>query len=493
MSTIINSLVFSGICRRKHIQNGSVLLWLIFLLLSIMSYTAMGEGKIRIACVGNSITFGAGIANREVDSYPAQLGTLLGENYEVRNFGVSGTTLLSRGNAPYIKTQAYKQALSFNPDWVFIKLGTNDSKPENRVYLNEYIQDYKELIESFRQSTNHPRIILLLPVPVFSTDTTGITASVVGDKIIPMIRQVAYDTGCEVINLYNLLIESPELFPDKVHPNCAGASVIAKRISELVLMKPGSSVDISGALPRDAKTFNFYGFRGYDFTFSGRNAKVVVPRQSVPGHPWVWRARFWGHEPQTDIALLERGFHIVYCDVAELFGNKEALLVWNKYYHMLTRVGLAKKAVMEGMSRGGVYVYRWVAAYPKRVAAVYADAPVLDLKSWPGGKKQSKGSPSDWEKFKKDFGFTTEEEAIGFKGNPLDLAGKIARSKIPMLHVVGDADDVVPVAENTALFEQKIKEAGGSIKIIHKPGVGHHPHSLLNPKPIIDFILGSYQ
>ena len=80
------------------------------------------------------------------------------------------------------KLAAYQKALDFQPDWVFIKLGTNDTKPVNRVFLNEYMQDYKDLIASFRQLSSHPRVVLLLPVPVFSTDTTGITASVVREK-----------------------------------------------------------------------------------------------------------------------------------------------------------------------------------------------------------------------------------------------------------------------------------------------------------------------
>jgi pimeloyl-ACP methyl ester carboxylesterase len=306
-----------------------------------------------------------------------------------------------------------------------------------------------------------------------------------------MVRQVAYETGCEVINLYNLLIESPQFFPDKIHPSAAGATLIAKRIYDLIRMKSDSSFCLLKELPQDAKYFNFYGFQGYDFTFRNRNAKIVVPKHAAIGHPWVWRARFWGHEPQTDIALLERGFHVVYCDVSELFGNKEALSIWNDYYKLLIHHGLAKKSVMEGMSRGGVYVYRWAATYPKRVAAVYADAPVLNLKSWPGGKGIGKGSPETWEVFKKDFNFKTEDEAIAFKGSPIDLIRKIAKAEFPMLHVVGDADDVVPVAENTALFEQKIREAGGLIQVIHKPGVGHHPHSLQNPQPIVDFILNA--
>jgi fermentation-respiration switch protein FrsA (DUF1100 family) len=138
-----------------------------------------------------------------------------------------------------------------------------------------------------------------------------------------------------------------------------------------------------------------------------------------------------------------------------------------------------------------MYICRWAAKFPHRVAGIYADAPVLDFKSWPGGKGVGKGSPQTWETFKTDFGFTSEEEALKFKGSPLDLAEKIAQIRFSMLHVVGDADDVVPVAENTGLFEKKILAAGGSIKVIHKPGISHHPHSLPNPKPIVDFILAA--
>lgn len=462
------------------------LLILIFILFSLVGNS---QNKIRIACVGNSITYGATIENREINSYPAQLAAMLGEDYAVSNFGKSGTTLLRKGNMPYWSSSEYKKALDFQPDWVFIKLGTNDSKPVNRVYLNEYEQDYKDLISSFRQLSSHPRVVLLLPAPVFKTDTTGITSGVVSDKIIPMVRNVAYETGCEVINLYNLLIESPQFFPDKVHPTAAGATLIAKRVNEVIHMKSDQSFSLLKKLPQDAKPFNFNGFEGYEFKFRNRDAKIVMPKHAAPGHPWIWRARFWGHEPQTDIALLERGFHIVYCDVAEMFGNEESLSIWNDYYQLLTHAGLSKKAAMEGMSRGGVYIYRWAAKYPKRVSAIYADAPVLDLKSWPGGKGQSKGSPENWETFKKDFNFKTEEEAIAFEGNPVDLTEKIAGAGFPMLHVVGDADDIVPVVENTMPFEQKIKAAGGAIQVIHKPGVGHHPHSLQNPQPIVDFIL----
>jgi lysophospholipase L1-like esterase/pimeloyl-ACP methyl ester carboxylesterase len=443
------------------------------------------QDKIRIACVGNSITRGA----RASESYPARLSRLLGDGYDVRNFGKGSATLLKKGNHPYWNSEEYPKALAFNPDRVFIKFGTNDSKLSNRPYLNEYMDDCKAMIRAFRELPSRPQITLLLPVPAYRTDTMSITAKVIEEQIIPMIRQVAYEEGCEVVNLFNLMLEMADLFPDTVHPNVEGYAIMADRIIEHVKQASDYGFHLKDVIPPDAKRFNHFGFQGYEFLFKGHTTRIVVPKQTAVGHPWIFRSAHWYGQPQTDIALLERGFHFVHCDIAESFANDEALAIWDELYKQLQQEGLSPKSVMEGMSRGGVYIYRWAAAYPDRVAAVYADAPVTDLRSWPGGKGRSKGAPKTWETFKKDFNLKSDEEAMNFKGSPIHLVDRIVSGKFPMLHVVGDKDKGVPIEENTLPFEQKIREAGGSIQVIHKPEIGHHPHSLPNPQPIVDFIL----
>lgn len=462
-------------------------IFLILTMACILQASAQ-TAKIKIACIGNSITYGYGVADREHNVYPAQLQTMLGANYEVTNYGVSGTTLLKKGNLPYWKTNQYQQALSSNPDIVTIKLGTNDSKLINRPYLNEFVDDYKDFIKSFTQLPSHPRVILLLPVPSFYPDTNQIWEPVIENRIIPAIQQAAFDLGIEVINLH-AIVDKPEYFSDKIHPNKDGQTIIANRLYELLQQKRDTGYQIFTKIDIPKKISSFYGYQCADFTFNGRNCKIVEPKWSAPDHPWVWRARFWGHEPQADIALLEHGFHIVYCDVAELFGNKEAVTLWNNYYALLKKAGLSNKAALEGMSRGGVYIYNWAAENPKKVACIYADNPVLDLKSWPGGKGKGPGSKADWEIFKKDYGYTTEEETAGFSNSPINKIRQIVKGKYPMLHVLGDADEVVPTDENTLPFEQEVKAMGGDITIIHKPGFHHHPHSLPNPTPIVDFIL----
>ncbi len=462
-------------------------------LLIILIFTGCKPEKqpIKIACIGDSITYGAGVDNRENNAYPKQLQALLGENYQIKNFGVNGNTLLKRGDYPYWKSDKYQEAMEFTPDIVYIKLGTNDSKQQNRVYLDsDFENDYKELIQSFKQKNNQVRVVLLLPVPSFLKDSTSIWNPIIKNKIIPLTQKVAFDTKSEVIDLYQLFTGEPGMFPDTIHPSSLGATRIAKRIYEDVILNIDDiqqRFDVSKI--EDIKTSNFYGFTQTDFKYKNVPCKIVAPKKIAKGKPWVLRARFFGHEPQTDIALLERGFHIAYCDVARFFGNNEAVNRWNVFYDFMAQNGFSKKVVLEGMSRGGLIVYNWAAENPEKVACVYADAPVLDGASWPGGKGKGKGSESDWKAFKEMYNIATEEELDNFKGNPIHKIEAIVKGDYPMFHVCGVTDNVVPVDENTRIFEQKIKDKGGNIKIIYKAGVGHHPHSLENPTPIVDFIL----
>lgn len=239
---------------------------------------------------------------------------------------------------------------------------------------------------------------------------------------------------------------------------------------------------------------NDKGFTEYEikeFSFKGHKAKIVFPHKQNQNNYWIWRARFWGHEPQVDKALLEKGFHVVYVDVSNLFGNSEAVELWDDFYKFcISEYGLSKKVVLEGMSRGGLIVYNWASINTDKVFCIYADAPVCDIKSWPGGMYNGKGSPEAWKVCLKAYNLDTVS-VKNFNNIPINNSVNIAKAGIPVLHVFGDADTVVPYEENTVLLAAKFKEAGGLIELIRKEGVGHHPHCLKDPKPIVDFILGS--
>jgi sialidase-1 len=233
----------------------------------------------------------------------------------------------------------------------------------------------------------------------------------------------------------------------------------------------------------------YYGFKCLNFTFEDHDAKIVFPAKAEAQKHWIWRARFWGHEPQTEVELLKKGFHLVYIDAPDYCGNADAVILWNHFYdYLLKTYGLNPKTVLEGFSRGGLYIYNWGSENPEKVACIYADAPVCDIMSWPGGKGKGAGSPSDWALHLKAYGLT-EESVKTFRGMPVYNCSKLAEAGVPVLHVCGASDDIVPVAENTYILEKAYKEAGGDIQIIMKEGIGHHPHSLKDPSPIVRFIL----
>lgn len=232
------------------------------------------------------------------------------------------------------------------------------------------------------------------------------------------------------------------------------------------------------------KKSSFHGFDLYDFKIDEMSCRVVTPKKIAPGKPWIWRARFFGHQPQTDTALLEKGFHVAYVNVANLFGSPSAVARWDAFYKYLTeKHGFSKKPALEGMSRGGLIIFNWAAKNPDKVSCIYADAPVCDFKSWPGPK-----GGRTWKTCIQAYGLT-EAQAMKYNKQPIDNLAPLAKANIPLLHVVGAVDKVVPVAENTAILEKRYKKLGGDITVISKPGIGHHPHSLKDPKPIVDFIL----
>lgn len=461
-------------------------LWLITLVASMQ--TSYAKKPFTVACLGASITYGAGLPDREHTSYPAQLQHLLGGNYRVLNFGVSGATLCDEGDHPYMQTAAFKDALLAAPDMVVIDLGGNDAKRINRSHVAGLGADYNKLITAFKALPSRPRIVLLTAMTSFVADSDGIWDPVIVKQINPIIRQAAYDQHVEVIDMHSPFIDQGNHFPDHLHPDFAGAHIIATQVYQLIKQQRDSSFDIFSRLQMPVKISSYYGYSCADFVFAGRSCKIVAPKLAAKGHPWIWRARFWGHEPQTEIALLQQGFFVVYCDVAELLGNADAVQLWDDFYALLQHAGLARKAVLEGMSRGGIYVFNWAAKNPKKVSAVYVDNPLLNIPSWalhyPLNSKDGM-----YAAFRKDYQIDSLTQIQQFKQSPVDQVAEILSGHFPILVLCADADEAVDPVQNTYLFERKVKDLNGAITVIHKPGFKHHPHSLPNPKPIVDFLL----
>ncbi len=236
---------------------------------------------------------------------------------------------------------------------------------------------------------------------------------------------------------------------------------------------------------------DYHDYRMHNLIVDDCKAHVVEPAQPLPGSPWVWRTMFWDAFPIADIALLKAGFHLAFIDVGNTFGCPDAMKHFDVFYGVMTRIyGLSHKPAIEGLSRGGLYAYRWAYVNTDKVGCIYGDAPVCDMKSWPGGKGKGMGSPRDWQLAIQDYHFTNEQQMMAFKGNPIDILAPIAAAHIPILHVCGDADTTVPKSENTDIVRTRYMALGGSFTLIVKHGCNHHPHGLKDPTPIVNFIIG---
>jgi len=178
-----------------------------------------------------------------------------------------------------------------------------------------------------------------------------------------------------------------------------------------------------------------------------RRCIVVEPKVAAPGRPWSWQGCYWDHQPQTEVELLRRGFHIAYISAnATLRPGKE----WDAWYAFLTeKHSLSKKPAFIGMSRGGEYAYTWATLHPESVSCIYADNP--------GGNRDM-----------------------------LTRLGELAKNDVPLLHVCGSIDPLL--GRNALVIENIYQQYGGRITTMIKEGVGHHPHSLRDPKPLADWI-----
>lgn len=225
---------------------------------------------------------------------------------------------------------------------------------------------------------------------------------------------------------------------------------------------------------------DWHGHAKFYFTVADRPAWLVVPHVPRPGRPWIWRARFPGYHDEVDIEMVEQGFHLGYVDVAGLFGAPSAVNIGDEFYmKVCSERGLSQKPALEGVSRGGLFVYNWAIRNPTLVSCIYCDTPVLDFRSWPGGKGSGKGSQADWKRCMAAYAISAEAVSEWHSSLIETAAETIVQQGIPVLHIVSEDDTVVPPAENTRLLEERVRQAGHSITVMSVPhgtskSNGHH-------------------
>ena len=213
------------------------------------------------------------------------------------------------------------------------------------------------------------------------------------------------------------------------------------------------------------------------FKFEGRDAFLKIPAKPLPGNPWVWRAYFPSWHTEMDDALYQQGYHIAYINTSDMFGSPEAMAVWDRFYgYLVNHHQLATQVVLEGVSRGGLYVHTWAKRNPTKVACIYAEVPVCDFTTWP-----KEVSPHDWELLKKAYRFASDEEAIAYKDMPIHNLTGLGALEVPILHSINLTDQIVPPLRNSMTFGHRYLQAGGPYAAIPmekafnvKQMKGHH-------------------
>jgi lysophospholipase L1-like esterase len=213
------------------------LLPLVFMCAATAAYAQATSAKIKVACVGDSITQGVGAPAEQ--SYPAQLSKLLGDGYEVKNFGNSGSTMLRTGDKPYEKQPQYRSMLEMKADVYVIKLGTNDTKPHNWVKKADFKPSAFAMADSIRNTNPEAKIFVCLPVPAFPSNF-GITDEVIRKEVIPILKEVAAEKKLGLIDLYAVLEGHGDMVPDKVHPNASGYALISDEVRKAITAGGGA-------------------------------------------------------------------------------------------------------------------------------------------------------------------------------------------------------------------------------------------------------------
>lgn len=208
------------------------------------------------------------------------------------------------------------------------------------------------------------------------------------------------------------------------------------------------------------------GFERVNVQVNTFNGYYVKPAHALKGNPWVWRSSFPDWHAEMDSILLTKGFHIAYIDADNLYGHPAAMQAWDGFYVQLTQnVKLSAKPALEAVSRGALYALAWAKHNPDKVSCIYAETPVYDVKSWPGGKGKGVGDTEAWSEFKTVFHFT-EQQALAYNDNPIDHLEGLASFKVPVLNVIGLWDKVTPLEENTAVFVQRYNALGGPATVM---------------------------
>lgn len=230
----------------------------------------------------------------------------------------------------------------------------------------------------------------------------------------------------------------------------------------------------------------WHGFRRYDFEFMDHKAFIVEPFDPSPAKKWAWCME-WPEafvERCGILELLKRGYYHVHINIFGTWASPEGMKVLDAFYQYLTQErGFAAKAALIGKSMGGLYSFRFAVEYPDRTAVIYGDAPVCDLELYPEFRREEVYAA---------YKCKTREEVKALDLNPIDHLDRLAAAQIPIINVIGLADEIVIPAEHNDVLETRYRSLGGEIKVLRRPDVGHHPHGYDDYAQVVEFVDSHY-
>ena len=213
---------------------------------------------------------------------------------------------------------------------------------------------------------------------------------------------------------------------------------------------------------------------------------IVMPEKFAPGRPFVWRTEFFGAFPGVDLMMLKKGYAVIYWCISDLYGCPKAVEMMSTFQaFMEEHYELAAQAVLFGFSRGGLYALHYAAKYPERTAALYLDAPVVDIYSWPGGFFSSMGAAQEWQECLRLWDMKHED----YRNRVKTAVRTLVEWSIPLVIVAGGKDEIVPYRENGALLQAAYGGSGAAFWLIMKPECGHHPHGPEDSAGVAEFLL----
>jgi len=233
---------------------------------------------------------------------------------------------------------------------------------------------------------------------------------------------------------------------------------------------------------------DFHGYVSHSFQVDGCNAIVVEPKNPLQNRPWIWRTVFWDAFPAFDIAMLGQGYYLAHIDVGNTFASPDSLKHFDVFFDRLTSTyGLANRVTLEGLSRGGLFALRWGYLNPTKVAVIYTDAPLCDMRTCPGGRGGIRDEP-EWQQALAAYHFT-EQQLMDFTGNPVDNMAPLAAHHIPIIDVCADSDTIIPKEQQSDIIRERYLKMHGEFVQIVKQGCDHHPHGLADPTMVVNFVL----